>query len=353
MPLDRIFLALLHRLDPERAHGLTIAALRAGLVTAPPRAPDPILASTLWGLRFPTPLGLAAGFDKNAVVMKAMLGLGFGFVEVGSVTPRPQAGSGRPRIFRLAEDGAVINRLGFNNAGQAAAEARLEAFRAAEAGIVGVNLGKNKDSDDAAADYVSGVSSLGPLADYLVINVSSPNTPGLRALQGRAALEDLLTRVTAVRDALPAGKRPPLVLKIAPDLSAADKEDIAGVALAARIDGLAISNTTIERPEDLTGRHRGEAGGLSGRPLFGPSTAVLSEFTSLTGGKIPLIGIGGVASAADAYAKIRAGACLVQLYSALIYRGPGLVSEITLGLAELLRRDGFSSLGEAVGCGEF
>ena len=350
MPFTNAVLALLHRMDPERAHDLTLAALRAGILPSRPAVADPVLAQDLWGLRFPNPLGLAAGFDKNAEVMKAMLGIGFGFVEVGSLTPRPQAGNPKPRIFRLPEDRGVINRLGFNNEGQGAAKSRLSAFRARESGIVGVNIGKNKDAADAAADYATGVASLGALADYLVVNVSSPNTPGLRALQGRAELEALLSQVRAARDALPEGRRPPLVLKVAPDLEQADKSDIAEVALALGLEGLAVSNTTIARPEELTGRHRGEAGGLSGRPLFAPSTKVLGEFYQLTAGKVPLIGIGGVASAEDAYSKIRAGASLVQLYTGLVYGGPGLVPEITRGLAELLRRDGFSSIGEAIGC---
>jgi len=350
MFLSRAFLFLLHQMDPERAHNLTLAALRAGLVPARRAAEDPILAQDLWGLHFPNPLGLAAGFDKNAVAMKPLLALGLGFVEVGSLTPRPQPGNPKPRIFRLPEDRGVINRLGFNNDGQAAAKARLEAFRAEATGLVGVNLGKNKDAADAAADYVAGVACLGALADYLVVNVSSPNTPGLRALQGRDELENLLTQVLAARDRLPDGRRPPLVLKVAPDLDAADKQDIAAVALAMGLDGLAVSNTTVARPAGLVGRHRGETGGLSGRPLFAASTAVLADFHRLTRGRLPLIGIGGVASAADAYAKIRAGARLVQLYTGLIYGGPALAGEITDGLATLLRRDGFSSIGEAVGC---
>ena len=350
MFLDRATLALLHRLDPERAHGLTLAALRSGLLPGRRVVADPLLAQEIWGRHFASPVGLAAGFDKNAVAMKALLGLGFGFVEVGSLTPRAQAGSARPRIFRLPEDGGVINRLGFNNEGHAAAKARLAVFRARESGIVGVNLGKNRETEDAAADYAQGVASLGALADYLVINVSSPNTPGLRALQGRGELEALLAPVMAARDALPAGKRPPLVLKVAPDLEAADKEDIAQVALAAGLDGLAVSNTTIARPEALRARHRGETGGLSGRPLFQLSTEVLGDFYRLTGARIPLIGIGGVETAAAAYAKIRAGASLVQLYTGLVYGGPGLVAEITGGLAALLREDGFSGIGAAIGC---
>jgi len=342
---------LLRRLDPETAHRLTLWALEHGLAPRRPADDDPILASTLWGLAFHNPLGLAAGFDKDARAMAALLGIGLGFVEVGSVTPRPQPGNPRPRIFRLPEDGAVINRLGFNNAGLEAARARLQAFRQAGTtarrprGPVGVNLGKNKDTADAASDYVLGAAALGPLADYLVVNVSSPNTPGLRALQGRAELEALLGRVMA---ALPR-PAPPLLVKIAPDLTAEDKADIAAVSLALGVSGLIATNTTIARPAELRGAARGEAGGLSGRPLFAPSTAVLGDLYRLTEGRIPLIGVGGVASGADAYRKIRAGASLVQLYTGLIYGGPALVQSIKAELARLLRQDGFDSVAAAVG----
>ncbi len=336
----------LRLLDPETAHRLTLWALERGLAPQAAAADDPALATEIWGLRFASPLGLAAGFDKDARVMAAMLGLGFGFVEVGSITPRPQPGNPKPRIFRLPEDGAVINRLGFNNGGLDAAAARLKAFRqAAGPGLVGVNLGKNKDTSEAADDYARGAEVLAPLADYLVVNVSSPNTPGLRALQGRGELEDLLGRVVAVLPDPP----PPLLLKIAPDLTAEDKADIADVCLAMGVGGIIATNTTIARPEGLMGRARGEAGGLSGRPLFAPSTAVLSDLYRLTEGKLPLIGVGGVTSGADAYRKIRAGASLVQLYTALVYRGPTLVGRIKNELAQLLREDGFETLAAAVG----
>ncbi|GAB4355267.1 MAG: quinone-dependent dihydroorotate dehydrogenase [Kiloniellaceae bacterium] len=337
----------LRLLDPETAHNLTLRALELGFAPRDKGADDPLLATRVWGLDFANPLGLAAGFDKDARVMPAMLGLGLGFVEVGSVTPRPQPGNPKPRIFRLPEDGAVINRLGFNNGGLAAARRRLEAFRAKgkAAGPVGVNLGKNKDTADAASDYVLGAAALGPLADYLVVNVSSPNTPGLRALQGRGELEDLLGRVLA---ALPQ-PAPPLLVKIAPDLTEEDKADIAAVALSMKISGLIATNTTIARPADLKGVARGETGGLSGRPLFGPATAVLGDLYRLTEGKVPLIGVGGVASGADAYRKIRAGASLVQLYTGLVYGGPALVPRIKRELARLLREDGFDSVAAAVG----
>ena len=336
----------LRLLEPESAHRLTLWGLTHGLAPRAPEADDPVLASELWGLDFPNPLGLAAGFDKDAQAMAAMLGLGFGFVEVGSVTPLAQPGNPRPRIFRLPEDGAVINRLGFNNAGMEAARRRLGEFRrSVRRGVVGVNIGKNKDTADAAADYVLGATTLGPLADYLVVNVSSPNTPGLRALQGRGELEELLGRVMA---ALP-DPAPPLLLKIAPDLTAEDKADIAGVCVAMGVAGIIATNTTIARPAGLKGAARGEAGGLSGRPLFEPATAVLSDFYRLTEGKLPLIGVGGVASGSDAYRKVRAGASLVQLYTALTYQGPALVMRIKAELARLLREDGFDSLTAAVG----
>jgi dihydroorotate dehydrogenase len=340
---------LLRLLPPETAHRLTLRALAhlPPALAGNPAPDDPILASRLFGLDFANPLGLAAGFDKNAEVFGPAFRLGFGFVEIGSVTPRPQAGNPRPRLFRLVEDGAVINRMGFNNEGLGAVAARLSHRPAAGSarGILGANLGKNKESADAAADYAAGVRALGPLADYLVINVSSPNTPGLRALQGRAPLEALIAAVRAAR----VGDRPPLLLKIAPDLSEADKQDIAEVAIAGGLDGLIVSNTTIARPPGLRGLAAKEAGGLSGRPLFQPSTSVLADMYRLTGGRLPLIGVGGIASGEDAYAKIRAGASLLQLYTALVYGGPGLVGRIKAGLARCLRGDGFKSLSEAVG----
>ncbi len=355
MDRTRLVRAVLGRLDPETAHGLTLWALRHGLGPARAVADDPVLAVRLWGRDFANPLGLAAGFDKNAAAIGATLRLGFGFVEVGSITPAPQPGNPRPRVFRLAEDEAVINRLGFPSQGLAAAAERIGRWRAqVEAkgrpeGLLGVNLGKNRDSADPAADYAEGARMLAPFADYLAVNVSSPNTPGLRALQGRQELTRIVERVRAAIAALPPAARPPLLVKIAPDLSATAMAEIAAVAVDLDLAGLIVGNTTVARPEALTGGHKGEAGGLSGRPLFAPSTAVLGEIYRLTGGRVPLIGVGGVGSTADAYAKIRAGASLVQLYTALVYRGPGLVAEIKAGLAAELRRDGFSQLSEAVG----
>jgi len=340
---------ILCALPPEAAHRLTIRALGAGLAPGGREADDPLLRTRVWGLEFPNPIGLSAGFDKDAEAYAALLRLGFGFVEVGSITPQPQAGNPKPRVFRLPEDGAVINRLGFNSAGLAAAVTNLRPRRSERVGIVGINLGKNRDSADAAADYAAGTTALAPLADYLVINVSSPNTPGLRALQGSAALRELLARVQAARRAAVPDRPPPLLLKIAPDLAAAEARDVAEVALAGGIDGLIVGNTTIARPPDLRSRHAKESGGLSGRPLFALSTELLRQFDRLTEGRLPLIGVGGIASGADAYAKIRAGASLVQLYTALIYHGPGLVGRIKRDLAACLRADGFATVAAAVG----
>ena len=350
--MDRFRLAapLLGALDPERAHDLTLWALRRGLGPKARGHDEPVLATRLWGREFPNPLGLAAGFDKDAAVIGPTLAMGFGFVEIGSVTPRPQAGNPRPRIFRLREDAGVINRMGFPGAGLAAALRNLTAWReGARPGLVGVNLGKNKDSAEAAADYAAGARALAPFADYLAVNVSSPNTPGLRALQSRDELEAVLAQVRAARDESCSGEPPPILVKIAPDLEAADLAEIAALALEGGLDGLIVGNTSVQRPEGLRGRHRGETGGLSGQPLFALSTAVLAEMYRLTEGRVPLIGLGGIGGPDQAYAKIRAGASLVQLYTALAYRGPRLIAEIKAGLAARLHRDGFASLGEAVG----
>ena len=341
---------LLRCLDPETAHRLTLWGLRRGLAPAARAVDDPLLHLRLWGRDFPNPLGLAAGFDKDACVMGPVLALGFGFVEVGTVTPRPQAGNPRPRVFRLAPDEAVINRIGFAGDGMAAVAARLAAWReAGGGGLVGINLGKNRDSDDAAVDYATAAGALAPYADYLAINVSSPNTPGLRALQDRQALERIVERVAgAVAKAL-SRRGPPLLVKIAPDLSEADRADIAAVARSGAVQGLIVGNTTVARPDGLTGRHKTETGGLSGRPLFSLSTDVLADIYRLTEGRVPLIGVGGIASGADAYAKVRAGASLLQLYTALIYQGPALIPAIKNDLASYLRRDGYIHLADAVG----
>jgi dihydroorotate dehydrogenase len=340
----------LNFLDPERAHGLTVWALKLGFARTLPRRPDdPILATNVWNLAFPNPVGLAAGFDKHAEVCDAALALGFGFVEAGTVTPRPQPGNSGQRLFRLAEDEAVINRFGFNSRGIEAFAANLERRRG-RTGIVGANVGKNRDTVDGAADYIACIEALGDLAAYLVVNISSPNTPGLRALQARAQIEELLVRVLeSRRQAAGEVRQPPLLVKVGPDLDEVEVRDIAEVALATGVDGLIIGNTTVARPATLESRDRNAPGGLSGRPLFAPSTACLAAMYRHTRGKIPVIGCGGIASGADAYAKIRAGASLVQLYSALVFRGPSLVGRIKSELAALLRADGFSSVRDAVG----
>ena len=347
--LFRLARPALFFLDPERAHSVTLWALKLGFGRRMARrADDPILATEVWNLAFPNPVGLAAGFDKHAEVCDAALALGFGFVEAGTVTPRPQPGNSGQRLYRLLEDEAVINRFGFNSRGIASFIANLSRRRA-RPGIVGANVGKNRDTTDGAADYIAGIEAVGALADYLVVNISSPNTPGLRALQARAEIEELLRRVQTFRRRETAGLRPPLLVKVGPDLDEPEVRDIAEVALAMGVDGLIIGNTTVARPATLTSPDRNAPGGLSGKPLFTPSTACLAAMYRLTDGRIPIIGCGGIASGADAYAKIRAGASLVQLFSALVFQGPGLVARIKGDLAALLRRDGFSSVVDAVG----
>lgn len=336
-------------LDPERAHGVTIRGLKLGLArTMPRRTDDPILATKVWNLSFLNPVGLAAGFDKHAEVCDAALALGFGFVEAGTVTPRPQPGNSGQRLYRLAEDEAVINRFGFNSHGIAPFVANL-ARRRGRPGIVGANVGKNRDTTDGAADYIAGIEAVGALADYLVVNISSPNTPGLRALQARSQIEELLARVQEFRRREAAGLRPPLLVKVGPDLDETEVRDIAEVALASGIEGLIIGNTTVARPAMLKSPDRNAPGGLSGKPLFAPSTACLAAMYRFTEGRIPIIGCGGIASGADAYEKIRAGASLVQLYSALVFQGLGLVGRIKSELAALLRKDGFATVANAVG----
>ncbi|MCJ8158015.1 quinone-dependent dihydroorotate dehydrogenase [Sphingomonas sp. LaA6.9] len=333
---------LVFTLDAERAHRLSIAALKLLPVAAPP-APDPLLSTRFAGITFPNPVGLAAGYDKDGEVPHAMLGLGFGFTELGTLTPLPQAGNPKPRLFRLVEDEAVINRMGFNNGGQEAARERLKRV-AHRPGIVGVNIGANKDSTDRIADYAKGVAAMKEVATYLAINISSPNTPGLRALQDAGALEALLDAVTAARGS----DGPPIFLKVAPDLEPADIDDIARIAADKALDALIVSNTTITRPA-LASRHAGETGGLSGAPLRDLAQQRLADFRKATGGTIPLIGTGGIATAEDAYARIRAGASLIQIYSAMVYEGPGLARRISKGLKALLRRDGFANVADAVG----
>ena len=340
----------LRLLDAETAHRAGVFAAAHGLLPRAKTADDAVLRTTLFGRSVPNPVGLAAGFDKHGEAVDGLLGIGFGLVEIGSVTPKPQPGNAKPRVFRLPEDRAVINRYGFNSVGHADAAELLRARPAAApgAGLLGVNLGKNKTSDDAAADYVAGVRALGGFADYLVVNVSSPNTPGLRALQRRDDLKQLLRAVRTAVDALPAPP-PPLLLKIAPDLTAAEKADIAAVALGERVDGLIVSNTTISRPPTLAAAAKTEGGGLSGAPLRDLATETVRDMYALTRGKLTIVGAGGVGSGRDAYDKIRAGASAVQLYTALVYDGPPLVPRIKNELAALLKADGFASVADAVG----
>lgn len=336
--------AALRRLDAEDAHRLAIGGLKLGLGPRGGRD-DPILAGDLAGLALPNVVGLAPGFDKNAEVFGPMLRAGFGFVECGTVTPLPQAGNPRPRLFRLSEDRAVINRMGFNNQG-------LEPFAARLArrgpGVVGANIGANKDAADRIGDYVTGLERLWGLAAYFTINISSPNTPGLRALQTRAALEELLGRLAQARDALPPAGRAPMFLKVAPDLEDGEVEAIVEACVAAGLAGIMVSNTTVSRPP-LASRWREEAGGLSGASLKGLAAEMLRRFAAAAGGRLALVGVGGIASGADAYARIRAGASAVQLYSALVFEGPGLVATIKRDLAARLRADGFAKVMDAVG----
>jgi dihydroorotate dehydrogenase len=331
-------------LDAETAHRLTIKALKLMPPRRPPDFPES-LKTTVAGIDFPTPVGLAAGFDKDAEVPEQMLTLGFGFVEVGTLTPRPQEGNAKPRLFRLKQDRAVINRMGFNNGGQPAAYGRLQ-FDLRLPGIIGVNIGANKDSADRIADYVSGVRAMASVADYLTINISSPNTPGLRQLQDEGALKALLS---AVNEARPKSG-PPIFLKVAPDLGDGEPDQIVRVAMQHNVDAIVVANTTVSRPM-LKSKRRAEAGGLSGEPLRPIALKALHDFRSASGGAIPLIGVGGVATADDAWERIRAGASLVQLYTAMVYRGAGIARRIARGLAHRLAQEGMASIADAVGSG--
>jgi len=340
-------------MDGESAHKAAVWAFNKGLYFRSRLENNPKTAINLWGLDFPNPVGIAAGFDKHGEAVKGLTDIGFGFVEVGSVTPEPQEGNPKPRVFRLSEDQAVINRYGFNSDGHLMVRDRLKKLRESSefSGLIGVNLGKNKTSPSACDDYVSGVTLLGPLADYIVVNVSSPNTPGLRSLQGKTDLSQLLTAVLKARDKLSLSRHLPILVKVAPDLTDEDKNDIAGVLTSSdtRVDGLVVSNTTITRPESLISQEQEETGGLSGTPLKSLSTSTIRDFYRLTGGQLPIIGVGGVSSGHDAWEKIIAGASLVQLYSALVYEGPPVVSKIRRELEMLVEESNFSSLSEAVG----
>jgi len=346
---DRLARPLLKAFDPEDAHSFALKALKLAPRWRPP-VDNSRLALRTFGLNFPNPVGIAAGFDKNAEAPDALLNLGFGFVEIGTVTPLPQAGNPRPRIFRLEPDEAVINRLGFNSDGVTAVLPRLAA-RAGAGGIVGVNVGANKDSNDRATDYVRLIETVAPVASYVTVNISSPNTPGLRELQRASALDDLLARIVETRDRVsPRAGPTPVLLKIAPDLSLSDLDDVVGVARARKLDGMIVGNTTIGRPPTLRDRATAlQAGGLSGRPLYPLATRMLAETYVRVEGAFPLIGVGGIDSGAAALGKIRAGADLLQLYSALIYRGLGLVAEIKTALIDALDRDGADKLSDLVG----
>jgi dihydroorotate dehydrogenase len=344
---ERLGLAILHRLDPERAHSLSLLALRAGLAPLPPAVNLPRLRIRVAGMMLSNPVGLAAGYDKNAEAIAPLSHAGFGFIEVGAATPLAQPGNDKPRLFRLPLDRAAINRFGFNNQGMEAIAARLAARRPSPV-PVGLNLGANKTSESRAADFAAVLARCGPHVDFATVNVSSPNTEGLRNLQGRTLLAALLQRVMEARATL--AKPIPVFLKIAPDLSGGELEDIVDVALAARVAGIIATNTTLSR-EGLKSANRDQAGGLSGVPLFEKSTRVLARLSELTHGTMPLIGVGGIASAEDAYQKIRAGASAVQLYTALVYQGLSLVPDITRGLDALLARDGYANVALAVGKG--
>jgi dihydroorotate dehydrogenase len=336
----RLIRPLAFALDPETAHRLTIKALKLMPPHGPPHFPAS-LRTRVAGLDFPTPVGLGAGFDKDAEVPEQLLSLGFGFVEVGTLTPRRQEGNPKPRLFRLKYDRAVINRMGFNNIGQPAAFERIERFSHLP-GVIGINIGANKESKDRIADYVAGVRAIAPIADYLTLNISSPNTPGLRGLQDEGALDELLAGVQQARGSTP------IFLKVAPDLSEGDPERIVRAAIDHKIDALIVSNTTVSRPPLQSG-HSGEAGGLSGEPLKPLALEALRKFRRASGGAIPLIGVGGIANAEDAWERIRAGASLIQLYTAMVYEGPGIAKRIARGLAQRLKREGFSNISEAVG----
>lgn len=343
--LERAALTALHRIEPERAHALSLAALRSGVVPLPGPVTSPRLETRLAGLVLPNPVGLAAGYDKNAVALPALMRAGFGFIEVGAATPRPQPGNPQPRLFRLAEDRAAINRFGFNNDGAATICARL-AMRPRGPVPVGLNLGANKDSSDRASDFAAVLAACGPHVDFVTVNVSSPNTERLRDLQGRQALSALLAGVMAVQSQLSAPV--PVFLKIAPDLADEDLAEIAEVALGSGIAGIVATNTTLAR-EGLHSPHAAQSGGLSGAPLFERSTRVLARISHLTEGRLPLIGVGGISTAEQAYAKVRAGATAVQLYTAMVYEGIGLAARIARKLDDLLARDGFTSVSAATG----
>nr|CAB3237603.1 dihydroorotate dehydrogenase (quinone), mitochondrial-like [Phallusia mammillata] len=345
------FMPLIHKvLDAETAHKAAVKALAWNLLPGRKHHDDPSLRQVIWNKEFQNPVGIAAGFDKDAEAMVGLSNMGFGFIEVGSVTPLPQIGNPKPRVFRLYEDKAVINRYGFNSCGQEAAKHRLNKFDQHQCRgniVLGVNLGKNKTSTDDVADYITGVRQLGKYADYIVINVSSPNTAGLRNLQQKKRLETLCKAILQERDKLV--NKPPVLVKIAPDLSDDDKQDIAKVVLECNVEGLIVSNTTVRRPESLRSVHKKEVGGLSGLPVRDVSTKLISEMYQLTEGKVPIIGVGGISNGTEAYEKIKAGASLVQIYTALVYGGPPVLTNMKKDLVEHLHKDGYENISQAIG----
>ncbi len=350
--LFKIAKPFLHKMDPENAHQMTLKALKTGVMPCPARVNDPKLKTTLWGRVFPNPLGLAAGFDKNADVVGQMLHMGFGFVEAGTVTPRPQEGNPRPRVFRDADHEAVINRMGFPNGGLDNFRHNIEKFFEAKPrppGIIGINIGMNKGVEDPAKDYCQLVRALGAYADYLTVNISSPNTPGLRNLQARENLVPLLIRIMDERTKSCGKDAPPLLVKLAPDLTDEQLADVAACLIECKVDGVILGNTTLDRPDYLPANFYEQQGGLSGRPLTDKSTGIIKRFYKHTNGQLPIIGAGGISSAEDAYAKIRAGASLVQLYTALVFQGPDLVGDILNGLVRLLNRDRIDHISKATG----
>lgn len=341
---------LIFKIDPEKAHGMMISAMKMGMVKSCSTVSSPKLEQNLFGLDFKNPVGMSAGFDKNAEIISSTLTLGFGFAEVGTVTPKPQEGNPKPRVFRDPKNNAVINRMGFPNKGLAVFKKNIEAYAKNQTkGIVGINIGMNKDQTDPAADYCLLIRELAPLADYLTVNISSPNTPGLRDLQKRDVLTELLSKLMAARAETCQQNPPALLVKLAPDLNEAQQEELAQTLLDCKVDGVILSNTTLERPEYLSADFRAQKGGLSGMPVRNLSTKIIRNFAKLTNRKLPIIGVGGISNGEHAYEKIRAGASLVQLYTGLIYEGPTIANTINKELLSLLERDGFSTISQAIG----
>lgn len=341
---------ILFKLDPEKAHAMTLKVMKAGFMPCPKRFSSPVLEQKIWDLNFPNPVGMAAGFDKNAEVIASVLKLGFGFTEVGTVTPKAQEGNPIPRVFRDVKSQSVINRMGFPNGGLRAFQANLEKHRTIDGlGVIGINIGMNKDQKNPASDYCALIRALGPKADYLTVNISSPNTPGLRNLQDKDVLKELLALLLEEREKSCTERKPPLLVKLAPDLNETQQQEISDTLLASAVDGVILTNTTLTRPNYLPDSFKAHPGGLSGLPLRDMSTQMIRNFRALTNGKLIIIGVGGISSGMDAYEKIRAGASLVQLYSALVFQGPEIAHKVNSELSSLLLKDGYSNISEAVG----